>query len=53
MAGNKYRIGIDVGGTFTEVVRLNTETRELDSAQGDVIVPLDEEKLRESLRNFI
>ena len=33
----QYRIGIDVGGTFTDIVRLNTETGELDSAK----VPTD------------
>ena len=37
MADNQYRIGIDVGGTFTDVVRLNTDTGELDSAK----VPTD------------
>lgn len=37
MADNPYRVGIDVGGTFTDVVRLNTETGELDSAK----VPTD------------
>ena len=37
MAEGLYRIGIDVGGTFTDVVRLNTQTGELDSAK----VPTD------------
>lgn len=37
MADNQYRIGIDVGGTFTDIVRLNTVTGELDSAK----VPTD------------
>jgi N-methylhydantoinase A len=37
MADDQYRIGIDVGGTFTDVVRLNTRTGALDSAK----VPTD------------
>lgn len=37
MVEDQYRIGIDVGGTFTDVVRLNTETGALDSAK----VPTD------------
>lgn len=37
MAENQYRIGIDVGGTFTDVVRLNTRTGALESAK----VPTD------------
>jgi len=37
MADNRYLIGIDVGGTFTDVVRLNIETGELESAK----VPTD------------
>ena len=37
MADDEYRIGIDVGGTFTDVVRLNTRTGALDSAK----VPTD------------
>ena len=37
MTDDQYRIGIDVGGTFTDVVRLNTRTGALDSAK----VPTD------------
>jgi N-methylhydantoinase A len=37
MADNHYRIGIDVGGTFTDIVRLNTQTGALESAK----VPTD------------
>lgn len=37
MSENEYRIGIDVGGTFTDVVRLNTRTGALESAK----VPTD------------
>lgn len=45
MAENIYRIGIDVGGTFTDVVRLNTVTGVLDSAKvptdyGDPVAPM-------------
>lgn len=37
MADTQYRIGIDVGGTFTDIVRLNVETGALESAK----VPTD------------
>ena len=37
MTNDQYRIGIDVGGTFTDIVRLNTRTGALDSAK----VPTD------------
>ena len=37
MADDQYRIGIDVGGTFTDIVRLNIGTGALDSAK----VPTD------------
>jgi N-methylhydantoinase A len=33
MAGKSYRIGVDIGGTFTDVVLLDTETHEVQFAK--------------------